>query len=82
MSKTFLVEVSEDAARTIEQAAHSRGMTPADYVAEAALQRAGDLAEVAAFFANRARGADVEAFNRIMQREGGEPPAPGDEITP
>ena len=33
-----------------------------------------------AFFAERQATADTEAFLRILDREGGEPPRPGDEV--
>jgi len=32
------------------------------------------------FFRDRQARADFEAFDRIMQRPGGEPPIPGDEL--
>jgi hypothetical protein len=34
----------------------------------------------AAFFAQRRERADFEAFDRILQRQGGEPPRPDDVI--
>ena len=36
--------------------------------------------ETAAFFAKRRKRADFEAFDRIMNRAGGEPPRLGDEV--
>ncbi len=36
--------------------------------------------ETARFFNERARRADMNAFRRILNREGGEPPRPGDEM--
>ena len=36
--------------------------------------------ETAAFFAERRKRADMKAFKRIMTRQGGEPPRPGDEV--
>jgi hypothetical protein len=32
------------------------------------------------FFQDRQTRADFEAFDRIMERRGGEPPIPGDEL--
>lgn len=34
----------------------------------------------AAFFEERRAGSDREAFRRILNREGGEPPRPGNEL--
>jgi hypothetical protein len=34
----------------------------------------------ATFFAERRERADMKAFDRLMHREGGEPPQPDDEI--
>ena len=36
--------------------------------------------ETEEFFANRAKAADMSAFRAILNRSGGEPPRPGDEV--
>jgi hypothetical protein len=36
--------------------------------------------ETARFFAERTERADINAFRRLLQREGGEPPRAGDEL--
>lgn len=80
MSETLTIDLPERAAREIERAARDAGQTPEQFVADAAAQRARALADARAFFAERAKGADMEAFDRILNRQGGEPPRPGDEI--
>lgn len=52
-------------------------------VAEKVAAMSAEPAESAEeFFARRRAGADREAFRRIMNRQGGEPPRPGDELPP
>jgi uncharacterized protein (DUF1778 family) len=80
MSAEITIAVPEDVARDIARAAKAAGLTPEAFVADAAVRRARALAEAEAFFAERAKGADLKAFDRILKREGGEPPRPGDEI--
>jgi hypothetical protein len=54
-------------------------MTPAEFVARAAADKAGAAASAAACFAERAGRAKPGAAERFFRREGGEPPRPGDE---
>lgn len=55
-------------------------MTPADFIAHAASQRARDWLDADVFFRERGKGADLDAFDRLVNRSGGQPPAPGDEL--
>ncbi len=79
MSATITIDLPDPTAREIERAAKAAGQTPEAFVAEAAAQRARALAQTEAFFAERAKGADLDAFDRILKRQGGQPPQPGDE---
>lgn len=79
MSETITIALDESEAREIERAARAAGKTPQAFVAEAAAQQARALAAAEEFFRDRARGADLDAFDRIMSRQGGEPPQAGDE---
>ncbi len=80
MSESITIEVPDATAREIALAAKAEGMTPADFIARAASQRARDWLDTETFFRARAAGADMDAFDRLMNRAGGEPPGPGDEI--
>ncbi len=80
MSEQITISVPEQQARDIARAAKAAGLTPEAFVADAALRRARAVADAEAFFAERAKGADLDAFGRILRRDGGEPPRPDDEI--
>jgi uncharacterized protein (DUF1778 family) len=79
MTDTLTIDLSDDEAREIMRAARAFGQTPEAFVAGAAARQARALIEAQAFFANRSKGADLDAFDRIMSREGGEPPGEGDD---
>lgn len=80
MSETLTIDLPERAVREIELAARAAGQTPEQFVAAAAAQRARALVDAKAFFTERAKGADLDAFDRVLNRQGGEPPQPGDEV--
>jgi len=79
MSETLIIDVSDAEARDIAMAAKAAGLTVEAYVARAAAERARDQIDAEAFFRDRAKGADLDALDRILNRAGGQPPAPGDE---
>lgn len=80
MSEAITIEAPEEALREIVRAAHAEGLTVAEFMMRAASLRARDLVESEAFFRERAKGTDLDAFNRILNREGGAPPQQGDEL--
>ncbi|QMW24110.1 hypothetical protein [Sandaracinobacteroides saxicola] len=44
------------------------------------MKTADTLKEEVDFFEQRAARANLDAFDRLMARDGGEPPRPGDEL--
>ncbi len=55
------------------------GVSMNQMIATAVAEKVAEL-EAAIFFEERAKRADYAAFDRIMNREGGEPPRAGDEL--
>jgi hypothetical protein len=63
----------------VERLAAQDGTSVNQFIATAVAEKVSAL-ETAQFFATRRAAADFEAFNRIMNREGGEPARSGDEL--
>ena len=55
------------------------GVSMNQMIATAVAEKVAVL-EAATFFEERSKRADIEAFDRFMNRTGGEPPRPGDEL--
>jgi len=84
MSDTMIIELSDDLRREIEKAAEAKGVSPEEFVAAAAAEKAGVVHSAAAYFAARAARAKPGAFERAFGRErvgGNEAPQPGDEVS-
>lgn len=62
----------------LERAAQRDGVSMNQLIATAVAEKLSAM-ETAEFFENRAARADLNAFDRIMAREGGETPREGDE---
>ena len=62
-----------------EKLANQDGTSLNQFVASAVAEKVAAL-RTAEFFAARKGKGDAEAFRRLMTRDGGEPPQPGDEI--
>jgi hypothetical protein len=63
----------------VARIAKQEGTSVNQFVVMAVAEKLAAL-ETATFFADRRRRADFEAFDRIMNRTGGEPPRAGDEV--
>lgn len=62
-----------------EKLAAAEGTSLNQFVASAVAEKVAAL-RTASYFAERRGRADWAAFDRLMTREGGEPPRPGDEL--
>jgi hypothetical protein len=62
-----------------ERLASEDGTSLNQFVASAVAEKVSAL-RTASYFAPFRTGADWAAFDRVMRREGGEPPSPDDEI--
>lgn len=63
----------------VERRAREDGISINQFVATAVAEKLAAM-NTAAFFAERRDRADREAFDRLMQRKGGEPPRPDDTL--
>ena len=63
----------------VERLSKQDGTSINQFVVMAVAEKVSAL-ETADFFTERKSRADTKAFDRIMKREGGEPPQPGDEL--
>jgi uncharacterized protein (DUF1778 family) len=63
----------------VERLAAQDGTSVNQFIATAVAEKVSAM-ETVQFFAERRTQADFDAFNRIMNRSGGEPPRSGDEL--
>ena len=63
----------------VERRARADGVSVNQFVATAVAEKLSAMNAVL-FFAERREAADFAAFDRIMRREGGVPPSPGDTL--
>ena len=63
----------------VERLAEQDGISVNQFIATAVAEKISAL-RTAQFFAERQAKADFTAFDRIMSRQEGEPPRPGDEL--
>jgi hypothetical protein len=64
----------------VERRAKEDGISINQFVATAVAEKLAVM-NSATFFAERRNRADFKAFDRVMRRKGGEPPAPDDVIS-
>lgn len=77
------IELSDELRREIEKAAQAKGVSPEEFIAAAAAEKAGVVQSAAAYFAARAARGKPGAFDRVFGRDragGNEPPREGDEL--
>ena len=81
MSKpaVFQLRLPHSIKAAVVRLAKQDGVSMNQMIATAVAEKVAVL-EAATFFEERAKRADFAAFDRIMNREGGEPPRPGDEL--
>lgn len=76
---TYPLRLPHSVKAEVERLAKTDGISINQFVATAVAEKLAVM-ETAAFFAARRDQADFAGFDRIMQRRGGEPPAPDDTI--
>lgn len=76
---TYPLRLPESIKKAAERLAERDGASLNQFIAVAVAQKVSAM-ETAAFYEERRGRADLEAFDRFMAREGGEPPRPGDEL--
>ena len=76
---TFALRLPVSLKEAVEQVAREDGISMNQFIAIATAEKLSVL-RTAAFFAERKGKGNREEFLRILRREGGEPPRPGDEL--
>jgi hypothetical protein len=76
---TFPLRLPRSIKAEVERLAREEGISINQFVATAVAEKLAVM-RTAEFFAERRERADFAAFDHIMNRTGGEPPQPGDEI--
>jgi hypothetical protein len=76
---TFPLRLPRSIKAEVERLAREEGISINQFVATAVAEKLAVM-RTAEFFAERRERADFAVFDRIMNRPGGEPPQPGDEI--
>jgi hypothetical protein len=76
---TYPLRLPHSIKAEVERLAKADGISINQFVATAVAEKLAAV-ETATYFASRRNQADFAGFDRIMQRKGGEPPAPDDTI--
>lgn len=76
---TYPLRLPTSVKAEVARRAKADGTSFNQFVATAVAEKLAAM-NTAAFFAERRERADFEAFDRLMSRQGGEPPPPGDEV--
>ena len=74
---TYPLRLPTSVKAEVVRRAKAEGISFNQFVATAVAEKLAAM-NTAAFFAERRARADFEAFDRLMQRKGGEPPQPDD----
>ena len=77
---TYPLRLPRSVKAEVERRAKEDGISINQFVATAVAEKLAVM-NSATFFAERRNRADFKAFERIMRRKGGEPPAPDDTIS-
>jgi hypothetical protein len=76
---TYPLRLPRSIKAEVERRAKQDGISVNQFVATAVAEKLAAMG-TAEFFAERRERADFVAFDRLMRRKGGEPPAPDDTI--
>jgi post-segregation antitoxin (ccd killing protein) len=76
---TYPLRLPPSVKAEVERRAKADGISVNQFVATAVAEKLAAM-NTAAFFAERRGKADFDAFDRIMNRAGGEPPGPDDTL--
>ncbi|MDP6705322.1 MAG: toxin-antitoxin system HicB family antitoxin [Alphaproteobacteria bacterium] len=78
-TKTYSLRLPRSLKEAVERLSKEEGTSINQFVAMAVAEKVSAL-RTAKYFRERQRRADLAAFDRLMDRPGGEPPRPGDEV--
>jgi hypothetical protein len=78
-TSTYPLRLPVSLKQAVEKLSKDDGTSINQFVVVAVAEKVAAL-QTASYFQERAARADLETFRRILNREGGEPPRPGDEL--
>jgi hypothetical protein len=78
-TKTYSLRLPRSLKDAVERLSKEEGTSINQFVAMAVAEKVSAL-RTAGYFRERQKRADLEAFDRLMDRPGGEPPREGDEM--
>ena len=78
-SRSYPLGVPRSVKAAVEKLSKQDGTSRNQFVVMAVAEKVSAMT-TAEYFAARKNRADMEAFDRILSRGGGEPPRPGDEL--
>ena len=78
-SRTYPLRMPKSLKEAVERLSREEQTSMNQFVTTAVAEKVSAL-ETARFFADRKARADFKAFDKLMKRKGGKPPAPGDEV--
>jgi hypothetical protein len=76
---TYPLRLPRSIKAAAETLARAEGISMNQFIATAVAEKLAVLS-TADFFAQRSQRAKPDAFDKILNRQGGEPPRPGDEL--
>lgn len=76
---TYSLRLPRSLKKAVEKQSKEDGTSINQFIATAVAEKMSAL-QTADFFADRKARADFQAFDRLMRRRGGSPPASGDEM--
>jgi hypothetical protein len=79
-TRTYPLRLPRSLKDAVARLSREDGTSINQFVATAVAEKVAAL-QTARFFADRKARADFKAFDRIMRRRGGKPPAQGDELS-
>jgi hypothetical protein len=79
-TSTYPLRLPRSLKDAVEKLSREDGTSINQFVVVTAVAEKVSAMTTAQYFTERKGRADIEAFDRILNREGGEPPQPGDEL--
>ena len=76
---TYPLRLPKSLKDAVARVAKEDGTSINQFISIAVAEKLSAL-ETATFFEERRKRVDMDAFRKILSREGGEPPSPGDEM--
>ena len=79
MNETYLLRLPRSLKKAVQRLSQQEGTSINQFVVMAVAEKVSTL-ETARFFTDKKARADFHEFDRILSRQGGQPPQEGDEL--